>query len=310
MDDVNAAKKLFSDLKAWFTEGELRKIGVVKIRFLEPALGIQTWKPSDHASLEGYMTTIPGLINYHKSQIRAEYDFENETCRIVNKQSWTAFLKILERERGELRVSMPRKGALARGLQAAGFIANEAADKVIKWCQKKFASSGITQEKVDEEMKALKSTNLDVKADTAQQTGDIKEFKDVEGDKMEELTKSLTSDGVPASLTNAIKRATLMKKNSEAVFDLQYKNGKLEHAFMMQIITMRKQSGLYDILLAHFQISVSQGNEQETFRTITLDQMAALQKYIEASAGLFWKKKADELLANSSEGEADEFLVE
>jgi len=273
-------------------------------------LGSQFWTPSKHESLNGYLQKIPDLQGYRIPLRVAEYGFRNETMKVVNEEGERHFLKIPEPERPELRLWIPKMSMFETGLQRAGFMKNEACDRIIKYCTNKFANSGASEEAKDDQRKALQEVNFKHAASEARQTGDIKEFKDVSEDKIKELCASLRDEKVPDTIVNAIERGTLMKKNTEAVFDLKFANGKLEHTFALQIITMRQENGTYAMLMAHYQLSFSSsapnGASDQVAHTMTIDQMAVLQKYVETCAALFWKQKANDILSHH----ADDFLGE
>ncbi|CAE7787303.1 unnamed protein product [Symbiodinium sp. CCMP2592] len=94
-----------------------------------------------------------------------------------------------------------------------------------------------------------------------------------------------------------------MKKNAEGVFDWKLVDGKLEYVYIMKILTLRKMDDTYDILLAHYQIKISDAlvgsgssGDGNTSLALSISEMAALQNFVDLSAMNIWKKKAHELL--------------
>ena len=185
----------------------------------------------------------------------------------------------------------------------------------MKWVIKKFGQASVSDSAVSQQVKTLKEAGVDITAKGIEGTGDIKNFVELSPECFQNLIKSLKDDNLPPKLVNAIDRAQFMKKNAEAVFDWRLSNGALEYLYIMQLMTVRKSSGMYDILLAHYQINIADAvgggggieasQPNQNMLALSLSQMAALQNYVEVSATHFWKQKSQDLLDEQAADDDD-----
>ena len=66
-------------------------------------------------------------------------------------------------------------------------------------------------------MKVSQEAGVDLKAESLEGTGDIKEFSGISKTEFSNLLNYWKTDGIPAKIVSAIERSQYMKKNSEAV---------------------------------------------------------------------------------------------
>ena len=187
-----------------------------------------------------------------------------------------------------------------------------ALERLKMWYKESFLQSEVSQTEVDKSVEALQDAKVDIKADSLEGTGDIKEFEGIDWEKFPALVKSL-QDEIPKKIINAINGALLMETSSEAVFTWKLAGGKLEYLYFVQILALKyatEKGEKVDILMAHYEIKVegaSEGAEgvtgSERKLQLSISQMERLRQFVEISAESFWKKKAEQvLLAETAKG--------
>ena len=268
-DEIWTAKQIFCSVKKLFERQEdIDRIGMVKVAFEKPEhLGTSFWEPSRHDSLESYVKTLPGIEGYNVAKMRAEYDWERAPMQVVNGSTLKHFLSIPEKDRPVLRISVEPLSHLTKAFTKVkdfGMTVKENSEKVRMWCKERFLQSQVSQTEVDKSVEALQDAKVDIKADSLEGTGDIKEFKGIDMEKFPALAKSLQDDEIPKKIINAINRALLMETSSEAVFAWKLAGGKLEYVYLVQILALKYTTEMgekVDMLMAHYEIKVEGASE-------------------------------------------------
>lgn len=233
--------------------------------------------------------------------MQAEFDHKNKPVKVLNTDSLRTFLLMPEAERGTLRIEIPKIGQLSRAIQCLNVVSEIVSQRLRKWCINRISKTSIDQAHVDKSLQVLTEKGVDIQVTTMAISGDIKDFTEVKEEKMDELLKTLEVDNVPPKFISAFKRGQFMKNNREAACDWKLVDGQLKSLYCMHIVTLQKDNGCYDMLVAHFEMQAS-GNvseyptKQEGKLAISISQAEALRQYVESSASLFWKQKADNFL--------------
>ncbi|CAK9089012.1 Hypothetical protein SCF082_LOCUS42020 [Durusdinium trenchii] len=263
--------------------------------------------------------------------MEGEFDLDREVVKVVNADNFRKYLDIPQNQRGPLRVRMPENedGMLGKAFKKFNHftthITEEASERLRKWCKNRFVKSTASDGEVEKEMVKLQEEGVDLKTDHSEGHGSIMEYNGVKEEHLDDVIKTLEEDNVPTKVISALKRAKAMKKNTEGICDYRLNNGLLEHLYVMQILTLRKQNKEFDILIAFFELKLGKPlpmggaaqvqdgvvesrkiQDGESMMGLSISQMQRLCSYVEARAANHWKKKSQDLLQAEAADDIDE----